>query len=145
MGNQNVGTGPNLRTEQKVERQRRVAATVRRDLCFSEKSSTDAAKEFADAVPLRFTVLDQQRELPPGALQVAVPILGPTCMQQAVQEIRVPRNIFCSAVPAGHASYFGVRAQRGCKYARCAPLVSIPSLLPRKPSNPRHTLYLFMC
>ena len=31
--------------------------------------STDAAKEFADAVPLRFTVSDQKRGLPPGALQ----------------------------------------------------------------------------
>ena len=36
---------------------------------LQRKSSKRAAKEFADAVPFRFTVSDQQRELPPGALQ----------------------------------------------------------------------------
>ena len=50
-----------------------------------------------------------------------------------------------SAVPAVHASKIGGRAQRGCKYARCTPLVPHPSLPPRTPSNPRHTLYLLMC
>ena len=50
----------------------RVASTVRAasdGLRYDEKSSKPRAKEFADAVPFRFTVSDQQRELPPGALQ----------------------------------------------------------------------------
>ena len=47
----------------------RVVPTVRRMVCYHEKSSKPRAKEFADAVPFRFTVSDQQRELPPGAFQ----------------------------------------------------------------------------
>ena len=39
---------------------RRVATTVRRSVCYSEKSSKRAAKEFADAVPFRSTVSDQK-------------------------------------------------------------------------------------
>ena len=50
-------------------RARRVAFTVRRVVCYYEKSSKPRAKEFADAVPLRFTVSDQKRGLPPGVLQ----------------------------------------------------------------------------
>ena len=48
---------------------RRVAFTVRRSVCYYEKSSTHAAKEFADAVPLRFKASDQKWGLPPGTLQ----------------------------------------------------------------------------
>ena len=75
----------------------------------------------------------------------AVLIEDRTCIQQAVEETRVPRKTECSAVPAADASNIGGRAQRRCKYARCTPLVPHPSLPPRKPSNPRHTLHLFMC
>ena len=52
-----------------VYRTRRVVTTVGRVVCSREKSSKPRAKEFADAVPLRFTVSDQKWGLPPGALQ----------------------------------------------------------------------------
>ena len=42
---------------------------LRRAVCFFEEMSTHAAKEFADAVPLRFTASDYQSGLGPGALQ----------------------------------------------------------------------------
>ena len=61
------------------------------------------------------------------------------------QAAATPSDFFGSAVPAADASNIGGRAQRRCKYARCTPLVPHPSLPPRKPSNPRHTLHLFMC
>ena len=37
-------------------------------VCFSEKSSTDAAKTFADAVPFRVMASDPKRGIPPGSL-----------------------------------------------------------------------------
>ena len=42
---------------------------MRQSVCYHEKSSKRAAKEFADAVPFRFTMSDQKWGLPPGALQ----------------------------------------------------------------------------
>ena len=47
----------------------RVVTTVGRMVCYDEKSSKPRAKEFADAVPFRFTVSDQKWGLPPGTLQ----------------------------------------------------------------------------
>ena len=69
---------------------RRVAATVRRDLCFSEKSSTDAAKERADAVPLRFTVSDYQSGVGPGTFHSPLKVLFDFIIHQAVEELCVP-------------------------------------------------------
>ena len=48
---------------------RRVVTTVGQFLCSREKMSKGAAKEFADAVPLRSTASDYQSGLGPGALQ----------------------------------------------------------------------------
>ena len=88
-------------TPRVTTRPRRVAFTVRRSVCYYEKSSTHAAKEFADAVPLRFKASDQKWGLPPGTLQSRFLVrrasskrfrryafLGPTTQVQSRQSMR---------------------------------------------------------